>query len=190
MAKNGRILFNRPKPTVGCSASGRRRFTLTRDKMIHDKLSLTYKPWRWVNKYWQCAKTHRWSKLCKKVHIVSFFYIVSQLFNALGPSFIQLCDSAGKKMFFVLCATTNAPHFSLPCHLKIVPFNCIFLKVAGCAVWSVRRMLRAFKFKTSAVLNILWAFFFIVAPCILKSILFTYQQMHCLLNLERFKILH
>jgi hypothetical protein len=23
--KNGRILFDRPKPTVGCSASGRRR---------------------------------------------------------------------------------------------------------------------------------------------------------------------
>jgi hypothetical protein len=28
---------------------------------------------------------------------------------------------------------------------------------------------------------------FIVAPCILKSILFTHQQMHCLLNLETFK---
>jgi hypothetical protein len=25
MGKNGRILFDRPKPTVGCSASGRRR---------------------------------------------------------------------------------------------------------------------------------------------------------------------
>jgi hypothetical protein len=29
---------------------------------------------------------------------------------------------------------------------------------------------------------------FIVAPCILKSILFTHQQMHYLLILERFKI--
>jgi hypothetical protein len=29
---------------------------------------------------------------------------------------------------------------------------------------------------------------FIVAPCILKSILFTHQQMHYLLNLKRFKI--
>jgi hypothetical protein len=29
---------------------------------------------------------------------------------------------------------------------------------------------------------------FIVAPCILKSILLTHQQMHYLLNLERFKI--
>jgi hypothetical protein len=29
---------------------------------------------------------------------------------------------------------------------------------------------------------------FIVALCILKSILFTHQQMHYLLNLERFKI--
>jgi hypothetical protein len=29
---------------------------------------------------------------------------------------------------------------------------------------------------------------FIFAPCILKSILFTHQQMHYLLNLERFKI--
>jgi hypothetical protein len=26
--KNGRILFDRPKPTVGCSASGRRRIPL------------------------------------------------------------------------------------------------------------------------------------------------------------------
>jgi hypothetical protein len=25
MGKNGRILFDRPKPTAGCSASGRRR---------------------------------------------------------------------------------------------------------------------------------------------------------------------
>ena len=25
--KNGRILFDRPKPTVGCSANGRRRLT-------------------------------------------------------------------------------------------------------------------------------------------------------------------
>jgi hypothetical protein len=25
MGKNGRIVFDRPKPTVGCSASGRRR---------------------------------------------------------------------------------------------------------------------------------------------------------------------
>jgi hypothetical protein len=25
IGKNGRILFGRPKPTVGCSASGRRR---------------------------------------------------------------------------------------------------------------------------------------------------------------------
>jgi hypothetical protein len=25
MEKNGRILFDRPKPTAGCSASGRRR---------------------------------------------------------------------------------------------------------------------------------------------------------------------
>jgi hypothetical protein len=30
--------------------------------------------------------------------------------------------------------------------------------------------------------------FFIVAPCILKSIQFTHQQKHYLLNLERFKI--
>ena len=29
---------------------------------------------------------------------------------------------------------------------------------------------------------------FIVAPCILKSIQFTHQQMHYLLNLEKFKI--
>jgi hypothetical protein len=31
---------------------------------------------------------------------------------------------------------------------------------------------------------------FIVAPCILKSILSTHQQMHYLLNFERFKIVH
>jgi hypothetical protein len=29
MGKNGRILFDRPKPTVGCSASGRRRKRIT-----------------------------------------------------------------------------------------------------------------------------------------------------------------
>jgi hypothetical protein len=31
-------------------------------------------------------------------------------------------------------------------------------------------------------------YFFIVVPCILKSIFFTHQQMRYLLNLERFKI--
>ena len=67
-----------------------------------------------------------------KVQSVSFFYIVSPLFNALGPSFNQLCDCAGMKMFFVVCATMNAPHFSLPCHLKNAPFNCIFLNFARC----------------------------------------------------------
>jgi hypothetical protein len=29
MEKNGRILFDKPKPTVGCSASGRRRILLS-----------------------------------------------------------------------------------------------------------------------------------------------------------------
>jgi hypothetical protein len=28
--KNGRILFDRPKPTLGCSVSGRRRRTITK----------------------------------------------------------------------------------------------------------------------------------------------------------------
>jgi uncharacterized protein (DUF1499 family) len=32
--KNGRVLFDRPKPTVGCSASGRRR----RRRRIVDKI--------------------------------------------------------------------------------------------------------------------------------------------------------
>ena len=27
--KNGRTMFDRPKPTVGCSANGRRRYTLS-----------------------------------------------------------------------------------------------------------------------------------------------------------------
>jgi hypothetical protein len=31
-------------------------------------------------------------------------------------------------------------------------------------------------------------FIFIVSPCILKSMLFTHQQMYCLLSLERFKM--
>jgi hypothetical protein len=30
MGKNGRILFDRPKPTAGCSASGRRRRRIRR----------------------------------------------------------------------------------------------------------------------------------------------------------------
>jgi hypothetical protein len=142
-----------------------------------------------------------------KVQIVSFSYIVSSLFNA---SFNQLFDSAGKKMFFmvcatanvfcgvcnrkcfswcvqlqkffmvctnanvfhgvcnrkyfswcvqlqmffVVCATANAPHFSLH-HLKNDPFNCIFLKVARCMVWTVRRVFQEFKFKTLAGLKYL-----------------------------------
>jgi hypothetical protein len=32
--KNGRILFDRPKPTVGCSASGRRRKLIENVKKI------------------------------------------------------------------------------------------------------------------------------------------------------------
>jgi hypothetical protein len=36
MGQNGRILFDRPKPTVGCSASGRRR---RRMKEMRDKHS-------------------------------------------------------------------------------------------------------------------------------------------------------
>jgi predicted permease len=47
----------------------------------------------------------------------------------------------------------------------------------------------------SLKLHIIWNYtkrkniiFFTVAPCVLKSILFTHQQMHCLLNSERFKI--
>jgi hypothetical protein len=33
MGKNGMILFDRPKPTVGCSASGRRRRRRRRRRM-------------------------------------------------------------------------------------------------------------------------------------------------------------
>jgi hypothetical protein len=35
--KNGRILFDRPKPTVGCSASGRRRVDGTNTKLCVDR---------------------------------------------------------------------------------------------------------------------------------------------------------
>jgi hypothetical protein len=37
MGKNGRILFDRPKPTAGCSASGRRRIIVI-DKMSETQL--------------------------------------------------------------------------------------------------------------------------------------------------------
>jgi hypothetical protein len=40
----------------------------------------------------------------------------------------------------------------------------------------------------SATTSTIIFLFIIVAPCILKSILFTHQQKHYLLNLERFKI--
>jgi hypothetical protein len=33
IGKNGRIFFNRPKPTVGCSASGRRRRRIRRRRI-------------------------------------------------------------------------------------------------------------------------------------------------------------
>jgi len=43
------------------------------------------------------------------------FYIVSTLFNVSGPALNQLQDSTGKKkMFWVVCATKKAPHYSLP----------------------------------------------------------------------------
>jgi hypothetical protein len=35
--KNGRILFDRPKPTVGCSASGRRRLSTSSLMMVEDR---------------------------------------------------------------------------------------------------------------------------------------------------------
>jgi hypothetical protein len=50
-------------------------------------------------------------------------------------------------------------------------------------------LLCLFKDPVSIVLDNIFLIF-IVAPCILKSILFTHQQMHYLLNLESFKILH
>jgi hypothetical protein len=44
MGKNGRILFDRPKPTVGCSVSGRRRinnFNIILPSEMKVKLRLT-----------------------------------------------------------------------------------------------------------------------------------------------------
>jgi hypothetical protein len=40
IGKNGRILFDRPKPTAGCSASGRRR---KKNIVLHIKIELSQK---------------------------------------------------------------------------------------------------------------------------------------------------
>jgi hypothetical protein len=92
--KNGRILFDRPKPTVGCSASGRRR-------IMFDLILII------TNIYPTVIKVETALSLRHSVPKRNSVFFFADFYRT--PSFAQRQDSSGKCSHFLVTLLQQDP---------------------------------------------------------------------------------